>query len=896
MKTIRFAALVVVVALFLSAAVVAAREVPGPAVAEPSAAMVSRDSVARLPDGTVLLLVPTGTNQKQLLISRTPRPITMKDFGAPIILFGEGGILSRDNPPHVGLEVTKSEVHVLWGSASGLEWHSTPLPFKADSRWNRRVPPTDGPVELQDLVNDGRTGVHAVYSETLANPPRVRLSVATRDTGQPRAVRIAENTQAIVDARVALQHGSDDGSLQVVWTESGFPPRVMHVTIGVSASGGIITEPRVIHDGTHPSVARAGGRTFVASEQPDGSIRVDWQGPGDVNGTQSLRGRAGLRPVLATDLHGVVWLFAVGKERHGLFYRRLLGSGFGAESECSIVPGAWKMSDGFAVQPFVGSADDGFAILHGQYVGNGEEYRYRFDNLPVPRYSVRDDRHVLFLDLLEVAEIDNLEQSAATAVRSDANPLNLHGPPGSHDSAVAGYATVLRENGKFRMWYNADADAAGRTWAICYAESDDGIRWTKPQLGLFEFNGSRKNNLLFPVEYKTNTPLIIRDAAETDPQRAYKMVFESDHAGDTDVYLSWSKDGIHWQWPPTRLWGHTAGVNQSTRGLFYPWHEPLSSFFRDPLTSHPDYRWKVYGQHVHGGFPHTDGIGQRKMVVVHGALPNAFSPYENESVLDPRSGHEEDQIHGGMVQPFNGLYVSLYQHWWGKDWNVDLRLAVSRDGMHFSRVQPQSAVLPLGAADSWDSGMLCTPNFVFEHAGKLWLYYRGSVGTLATGKAVPGAKDQKFPPVEDWRMLTGLAYLRPDGFAYLSVPALRNLEPATTIDRRPKYEIRPTGRLTTIPFDAAGIGERTLHVNVENLAAGFASVKAQLRDADSAEVIAGYAFGDCDPVSESSLDHRITWKGSSDLAKVKASRVRVEFQLFGTFEQPKLYSFWFAGK
>ena len=31
----------------------------------------------------------------------------------------------------------------------------------------------------------------------------------------------------------------------------------------------------------------------------------------------------------------------------------------------------------------------------------------------------------------------------------------------------------------------------------CYAESDDGIHWRKPELGLIEFNGSKKNNILW---------------------------------------------------------------------------------------------------------------------------------------------------------------------------------------------------------------------------------------------------------------------------------------------------------------------------------------------------------------------------------------------------------------
>ena len=32
---------------------------------------------------------------------------------------------------------------------------------------------------------------------------------------------------------------------------------------------------------------------------------------------------------------------------------------------------------------------------------------------------------------------------------------------------------------------------------FCYAESDDGVHWRRPELGLVEFQGSKKNNILW---------------------------------------------------------------------------------------------------------------------------------------------------------------------------------------------------------------------------------------------------------------------------------------------------------------------------------------------------------------------------------------------------------------
>lgn len=54
----------------------------------------------------------------------------------------------------------------------------------------------------------------------------------------------------------------------------------------------------------------------------------------------------------------------------------------------------------------------------------------------------------------------------------------------------SGYSTVIHDGDLFRMYYRGisqpgpDGNENERT---CYAESHDGIHWTKPDLGIFEF-------------------------------------------------------------------------------------------------------------------------------------------------------------------------------------------------------------------------------------------------------------------------------------------------------------------------------------------------------------------------------------------------------------------------
>src|SRR5271165_1676121 len=66
------------------------------------------------------------------------------------------------------------------------------------------------------------------------------------------------------------------------------------------------------------------------------------------------------------------------------------------------------------------------------------------------------------------------------------------------------YVTVFQDGDLYRLYYRgADVQYSKDDYrethpeVTCYAESRDGIRWVKPELGLFEFNGSKGNNIVW---------------------------------------------------------------------------------------------------------------------------------------------------------------------------------------------------------------------------------------------------------------------------------------------------------------------------------------------------------------------------------------------------------------
>jgi len=114
------------------------------------------------------------------------------------------------------------------------------------------------------------------------------------------------------------------------------------------------------------------------------------------------------------------------------------------------------------------------------------------------------------------------------------------------ETSISG-GNVLFDEGRFRCWYSASLAKAkqqmvfaeGRAMevsgtATCYAESNDGIRWTKPSLGLFAFDGSKENNIVSALW--VDSPF--RDDHGT-PEERYKAFTFAELLTVTCCHMNW---------------------------------------------------------------------------------------------------------------------------------------------------------------------------------------------------------------------------------------------------------------------------------------------------------------------------------------------------------------------
>ena len=69
------------------------------------------------------------------------------------------------------------------------------------------------------------------------------------------------------------------------------------------------------------------------------------------------------------------------------------------------------------------------------------------------------------------------------------------------EGGTSSYYTVLKDRDVYRMYYRGSSGQPGSDQVTCYAESRDGIRWTRPNLRLFEVEGTRENNVILTPKY-----------------------------------------------------------------------------------------------------------------------------------------------------------------------------------------------------------------------------------------------------------------------------------------------------------------------------------------------------------------------------------------------------------
>ena len=304
---------------------------------------------------------------------------------------------------------------------------------------------------------------------------------------------------------------------------------------------------------------------------------------------------------------------------------------------------------------------------------------------------------------------------------------------------------------KFRLWYTSRiryTEPGGTVvrFPTLYAESDDGLKWYRPALGILEYDDVRENNFLIhggAIRGMFENP----NPSQAEERYAALVMHEPEYVEQEGYFIYTSPDGIHWTGDRKRiiipsLQTYTmpqTGIGDTTIFRYDP---VLRLYVCDAKFVLPG-KMRCRGQ-------------CESSDLIHWSRPR-FTLYPDEY------DGADAQVYSNISFVYESMWLGLCRimHTERTGWKqVEVQLSMSRDGYHWTRPTERKPFIPFGAPDSWE------PDYTDPiHNGpilvgdELWFYYRGSRHRNRDNN--PGA----------WKyssMSMGLAKLRRDGFASLN--------------------------------------------------------------------------------------------------------------------------------
>jgi len=487
--------------------------------------------------------------------------------------------------------------------------------------------------------------------------------------------------------------------------------------------------------------------------------------------------------------------------------------------------------------------------------------------LAVPAFSAPTEigsRRELFVE-------DSLIESLSGGAR-----LELHEPVPreivlDHDApwegTGTGYHSVFQDGDKYRMYYKAwhievkdgKVNTGSHPLFCCYAESDDGIAWRKPELGLVEFAGSKANNIVLApetfgsVKSDPGHPAVFKDENPACPPEAkYKAIIRA--SKPHGLLLFQSPDGLRWSI------AHPEPV--ITEGAF----DSQNLAFYDPNIQAYRAYWRIFT----GG--QTDGenwkpSGDRAIRTAVSKDLIHWEPHQDLRYVDS----PPEQLYTNGVKPYHRaphLLLGFPARYVERGWSDSMRalpeaaaredrakaserygtalseglLMASRDGVTFKR---------------WNEAFL-RPGPEREgtwHYGHQYLAW----SAVETRGSLPGGpKELSFYATESyWTGKSSLLRrysLRLDGFVSVKAPL-------------------SGGELLTKPIVFSG---KELALNFASSAAG--DVRVEIQD-ETGQAVPGFALADCPPLFGDSVERVVTWKSGGDVSGLAGKTVRLRFGL-----------------
>jgi hypothetical protein len=408
------------------------------------------------------------------------------------------------------------------------------------------------------------------------------------------------------------------------------------------------------------------------------------------------------------------------------------------------------------------------------------------------------------------------------------------------------YPTVFKDQGKFKMYYRGGNRPPGAKKPdhqfTCYAESDDGINWVKPNLGIVEFEGNSNNNIVWDkpgvhcfTAFRDKNPKV-------KPGEEYKAIAyvnkldENGHIEEKRIMPLISGNGINWQLMQNKPIIVQRGTDAGLDLAFYDtFQEQYVAYFRGWRTHRGGKALAPHGEW-------TEDITRQIMR----ATSDDFSSWTSPEFVDFGDTPLE-QFYTSATTPYfraPHIYIAMPKRFMPSRKKIpehheegvsDGVFMSSRDGINFDRTFMEAFLRPGRDQNNW-----------VERSNMI------SWGIIQTASDEISAIWTEHNNLPTCRLRRGT--LRLDGFASLHGP----------------YS---GGEMITNPLHFAG---NQLILNYATSAAG--SIQIEIQD-KAGKPIPGYTLAECPELYGDEIDAMMKWDNGWDVSQLAGQPIRLRMVL-----------------
>jgi len=456
------------------------------------------------------------------------------------------------------------------------------------------------------------------------------------------------------------------------------------------------------------------------------------------------------------------------------------------------------------------------------------------------------------------------------------------------------YHSVLYENKTYHMWYTvyggADSNAVP-VRSIAYARSSDGINWEKPDLGLVEIYGTRKNNIVLGhgfggIKGATHGCMVFLDPLAPSDQR-FRLVSNPQELGKY-LHLFSSPDGIHWKLTHRDILKFSGERHHLDSQNVIFWDERINkyvAYVRRNLRPVGSQGRNIARAESTSLTRFADVEDCPVVLGFDSEDPQHYDPV-NKTTIQVADFYTNGTFKYPWAQDAYYMFPSEYFHYgtFLKDFrkgqpvnagSLDSRFAASRDGIMWKRYD-RRVFVELGMKHEWDSRSIYMAYGVVpaNNENEMFMYYYGS-NTL-----------------HGWD--------RDDQHRERNKRLLRRIggAPETEIHGISRLVIRRDG-FVSVKADYTGgqfltpvlsfTGDE-LALNVNTSAVG--QVQVEILDENN-KPIPGYTLEDCDQIyTANEINRVVKWNGESTVSKLAGKPIRLHFVM----RDADLYAFQFRHK